>query len=80
MDLQTRKIQFIQEFLRLKNEKIVEKLEKILRQEKKKNSERELSRMTMEEFNALIDRAEDDSLNDRLTNAGELLKDIDSWK
>ena len=80
MDLQTRKIQFIQEVLRLKNEKIIEKLEKILHQEKKKGMEEEFSQMTMEEFNALIDQAEDDSLNNRLFNAGEILKDIDTWK
>ncbi len=80
MDLQTRKIQFIQEVLRLKNEKIIEKLEKILHQEKKKGMEEEFSQMTMEEFNGLIDQAEDDSLNNRLFNAGEILKDIDTWK
>ncbi len=80
MDLQTRKIQFIQEVLRLKNEKIIEKLEKILHQEKKKGMEEEFSQMTMEEFNTLIDQAEDDSLNNRLFNAGEILKDIDTWK
>ena len=80
MDLQTRKIQFIQEVLRLKNEKIIEKLERILHQEKKKGLEKEFSPMTKEEFNALIDQAENDSINERLFNAGEILKDIDSWK
>ena len=78
MDLQTRKIQFIQEVLRLKNEKIIEKLEKILHQEKKKGM-KEFSQMTMEEFNALIAQAEDDSLNNRLFNAGEITRDIDTW-
>ncbi len=80
MDLQTRKIQFIQEVLRLKNERIIKKLEKILHQEKKIGAEKEYSQMTMEEYNALIDKAEDDSLNNRLFNAGEILKDIDTWK
>ncbi len=80
MDLQTRKIHFIQEILRLKNEKIIEKLEKILHQEKKKTIDKELSPMTIEEFNSLIDKAENDSKNDRLYNAGEILKDIDTWK
>ena len=79
MDIQTKKIQFIQEVLRLKNEKIIEKLEKILHQEKKKGM-KELSRMSIEEYNALIDHAEEDSLNDRLINAGEILRDIDTWK
>ena len=80
MDLQTRKIHFIQEVLRIKNEKIIEKLEKILHQERKKVIEKELNPMTVEEFNALIDSAEDDSENDRMYNAGEILNDIDIWK
>lgn len=80
MDLQTRKIHFIQEVLRIKNEKIIEKLEKILHQERKKVIEKELSPLTVEEFNALIDSAEDDSENDRMYNAGEILNDIDTWK
>ena len=80
MDLQTRKIHLIQEVLRIKNEKIIEKLEKILHQERKKVIEKELSPMTVEEFNALIDSAEDDSENDRMYNAGEILNDIDTRK
>jgi len=80
MDLQTRKIQFIREILRIKNENIIEKLEKILHQEKKKVIDKALSPMTIEEFNELIDSAESDSENDRMYNAGEILKDIDTWK
>ena len=80
MDIQTRKIHFIQEILRLKNEKIIKKLEKMLHQEKKKTIDKEFSPMTIEEFNSLIDKAENDSENDRLYHAGEILKDIDTWK
>ena len=80
MDLQTRKIHFIQEILRVKNESIIEKLEKILHQERKKVIDEELSPMTIEEFNSLIDSAESDSENDRMYNAGEILNDIDTWK
>ncbi len=80
MDLQTRKIQFIKEVLRVKNENIIEKLEKILHKEKKKVIEKEFSPMTNKEFYSLIDSAEDDSENDRMYNAGEILKDIDTWK
>jgi hypothetical protein len=80
MDLQTRKINFIQEILRVKNENIIEKLEKILHQERKKVIDKELSPMTVKEFNSLIDSSENDSANDRMYNAGEILKDIDTWK
>jgi len=70
----------LDQVLKLKNEKIIEKLEKILYQEKKKNMRNEFSQMTLEEFNAIIDRAENDALHNRVFNAGEILKDIDTWK
>jgi len=80
MDLQTKKIHFIQEVLRLKNEEIINKLEKLLYKERKKLAKKEFGPMTIEEFNSLIDQAEEDSKNNRLYHAGEILKDIDTWK
>ena len=80
MDLQTRKIHFIREVLRLKNEEIIDKLEKILHQERKKKADKEFGPMSMDDFNSIIDQAENDSENDRLYHAGEILEDIDKWK
>ena len=80
MDIQTRKIHFIQEILRIKNEKIIDKLEKMLHQEKKKTFDKEFSPMSLEDFNSIIDKAEEDSEAGRLYNAVEILKDIDTWK
>ena len=80
MELQTRKIQFIQDILRLKNEKILQKLEKLLRLEKEKQIKKEFFQMTMAEYNSLIDSAENDAENSRLFNAEKILKDIDTWE
>ncbi len=80
MDSETKKIRFLREVLRLNNDKIIDKLEKVLHQERKKSRENEAGEMSIEEFNSLIDKAEDDSKNDRLYNAGNILKDIDEWK
>jgi flagellin-specific chaperone FliS len=80
MDLQTRKIHFIREVLRIKNEDIIKKLETMLHQERKKSIDIDLNSMTAEEFNALIDSAENDSENDNIHNAGEILNDLDTWK
>ena len=80
MDIQTRKIRFIQEVLWLKNEKIIEKLEKLLHQERKKIVEKGFSPMTIEEFNSRINQAEDDSEKSRLFTTRDILKEIDSWK
>jgi hypothetical protein len=41
MDLQTRKIIFVQEFLRLQNEEIIHGLEKLLRKKKAEQFEKE---------------------------------------
>lgn len=80
MDLQTKKIKFIQEVLRINSKEILDKLERILYQERKKRLDKEYSSMSLEEFNSRIDAAEEDSISDKMYNAGDILKDIDSWK
>ena len=50
MDLQTRKLQFIEEYLSLTNTSIIDKLEKLLLQEKKKSGKSKLSAMSLDEF------------------------------
>ena len=79
MDIQARKLHFVQEFLRLKNEELIEKFEKLLRLEKMKTYESELSPMSIEQFNETIDKAEDDSQSGRVISASELRNEIDSW-
>jgi len=50
MDLQSRKLQFIEEFLRLTNENVIEKLEALLLKEKKKIKKGNMGPMSLEEF------------------------------
>ena len=80
MDIQTRKLHFIQEFLRFANDSIIEKFEKILRQERKKIIEKEISPMTITEYEQRIDNALEDLKNNRVTTAKNLKKEIASWK
>jgi len=79
MDIQTKKLHFVQEFLRLKDENLIDKLSDLLRIEKKKKIEKELKPFSRKELNDLIDSAESDSENGRLTSARELKNEIDSW-
>ncbi|PVX46112.1 hypothetical protein C8C85_1931 [Flavobacterium sp. 103] len=79
MDLHTRKIAFIQEFLSIQNEEIVARLENFLKKEKKNYSDKEFHPMTMEEFENRIDQSMDDSKNGRVIEANELLKEIEKW-
>lgn len=79
MDLQAKKIYFIQEFLRLNDEPLIDKLNSILKRERKMSFERALKPMSQDELERIIDRAEEDAANGRLTSTIELDKEIDSW-
>jgi len=73
MNLEARKIEFVQEFLKLQSEEAVSRLEKILKKEKNAIEERIIEPMTQEELNKRIDQSESDFQNNRFKNSSELL-------
>ncbi len=79
MDLQTRKLTFIQEFLRIQNEDIISGLEKMLKKRRAELYEKNLKPMSMEQFNADIDKSLEDSANDRVISARDLKEEIKRW-
>ena len=79
MDLEARKIIFVQEFLRLQNEEIISGLEKLLRKQKKDLFEKKLTPMSLEQFNREIDQALSDSEMGRITPAEELKNKVQTW-
>ncbi len=68
MDIQARKIEFIQEFLKLQSEDAVSRLENFLRIEK----ESDVKPMTTQELNKRIDQSEADFENNRFKSNTEL--------
>jgi len=79
MDLESRKISFIQEFLRLQNEEIVSGLEKLLRKSKTEMIDSNLKPMSMEQYDAEIDQAMDDSKNGRMISLEDLKTKVQQW-
>lgn len=79
MDLQTRKLELIQEFLKVQSEEVISRLEKIMKKENAKSEQERLKPMTIEEFNSRIDQSMEDSKNGRLIEASELKSKIDTW-
>jgi len=86
MDLQTRKLEFIKEFLKIQSEEVVLRLEIILKKENKTTKEEEeeeeeenFKPMTINQFNARIDQSMEDSKNNRLIEASEFKSKIDKW-
>ena len=80
MDIQTRKINFVQEFLRLRNIKLIEKLEKILLEEKAKDYEANLKPMSKDKFNKMIDESVEDVKKGKVVDARELKETVKKWK
>jgi GTP cyclohydrolase I len=79
MDLEARKITFVQEFLRLQNEEIVSELEKLLRKRKAELTENKFKPMTMVQYDVEIDQAMEDSKNGRMIKVSDLKTKIPSW-
>jgi len=70
MDLQTRKLKFIQKFIKLQSEEDISKFENLI---KKRNNKNLFKPMSIEEFNKGIDKSEDDFKNGRYKTSSELL-------
>lgn len=79
MDLQTRKISFVQEFLSIQSEEVVSRLEKYLKKEKISMEEKAFKPMTTKELNRRIDQSEQDSIKGRLTEMDDFLAEIEKW-
>lgn len=77
MDLDTRKVIFIKDFLKLESEKAISQFEKLLKKETKTDSE--LKPMSISDFKKRISNSLEDSKNGRLTEADQLIAEIEKW-
>jgi chemotaxis protein CheY-P-specific phosphatase CheC len=72
MDLQTRKIEFIQEFLKIQSEEAISQFEKLLKQKTKLKVD-SFKPLTKEELNDRIDKSEADFRAKRFKPSSEIL-------
>ena len=79
MDLQTRKKEFIQEFLKVQSENIVVRLEKRLKEETSKAGNKDIKPFAMDELSNRINKSMLDSMNDKVTENKELLAEKHKW-
>jgi len=73
MDLQSRKIEFVQEFLKIQSEEAISKLERLLSKEK----ETSVNPLTKEQLNKRIEQSESDFKNNLFKSSSELLGKFD---
>jgi hypothetical protein len=80
MNIQSRKLVLIEEFLRISDENLISRLESFIKQEKKKLHKKEVNPMSLNEFHEMIDHAKQDSDSGRVISHQELKKKIKTWK
>lgn len=75
MDLQTRKIEFIQAFLKLQSEDVISQFENLLKKKSGIELEEDISikQMSIEELNKRIDKSENDFKNGKFKTTSEVL-------
>ena len=69
MDLQNRKIEFVQEFLKLQSEELIVQFENLL----KKETQKQPKPMSVIELNSRINQSEEDFKNGKFKTSDELL-------
>ncbi|MBL0078961.1 MAG: hypothetical protein IPP53_07550 [Bacteroidetes bacterium] len=76
MDIQTRKIEFIQAFLKLQSEEVISQFEVLLslKSDYVIKEDKDIKPISIREFNKRMDKSEDDFKNGRYKNTAELLK------
>lgn len=79
MDIKSRKIKFIQEFLKLQSEEVLSHLEEVLSKEMNAFSDSDFEPMSIQEFNARIDASMKDSESGHLIKANDLKAKIKKW-
>lgn len=73
MNIHARKLEFIQDFLKLQSEEVISQFEKLLKKTKNVELENNLSPFTIEELNERILKSENDFKNDQFKTTSELL-------
>lgn len=79
MNIETRKKEFIEEFLKIQSEEVILRLEKLLKKEKTSSLKEMIKPMSVAELNLRIDQSTEDSVNGRLIHSDELKTIIEKW-
>jgi hypothetical protein len=80
MDLATRKIHLMQEFLKVESEDIISKLEKILSITDTTLQEKDFKPMSLDEFKNRIETSMNESSQGNLKSSTDLKLEVDQWK
>lgn len=79
MTVEARKLNFIEEFLKVTDENLLTQMEDLMLNAKKKNHEQHLKPMSMDEFLRMTETAKEEVDAGLVTTHEDLKREIDSW-
>lgn len=81
MNLETKKLEFIEEYIRLNDESIINKLEEVLREEKRKSLKEERVRpLTQAEMDAMLEESEEDIRQGNVLSHESVKQEVLRWR
>jgi len=80
MDIQTKKLKLIEDFLSISDEKLLDKLDHLIKKEKYKSKTENLQPMSMDEFHEMVNEAIEDYEKGNTILQEELEKEVHTWK
>jgi hypothetical protein len=80
MSIHSRKLTLIEAFIRLNDELLLQKLELLMLSHEQKISRKKTNKLSIEEFNQMIDEAEQNYLNGEVVEHDTLKDNIKTWK
>ncbi|MEA5129341.1 MAG: hypothetical protein VB074_14265 [Proteiniphilum sp.] len=79
MTVETRKLNLIEEFIKITDEDLITRMEELMLDEKRKRYEQHLTPMSMEAFRSMIEQSKNEIENGLITTQEDLKKEIKSW-
>jgi len=80
MNIQSRKLVLIEEFLRISDENLIAKIETFIRQEKRISRDINLKPMFLSDFHEMIDQPKQECNDGKIIAHQELKKKVATWK
>lgn len=80
MDIQTKKLKLIEDFLSISDEKLLEKLDHLIKVEKHKGNSVNLKPLSLNEFHEMVNEAIEDYEKGNSILQEELEKEVLTWK
>lgn len=80
MDIQTKKLKLIEEFLSISDENLLDNLDLMIQREKLKGYEENLKPMSLKELHDMVEESINDYKNGDVISQEDFEKEISTWK